>query len=55
MLIGPLWTLGDVARIRTIANRQPFPAGQSTVYWDGLDDNGNVAVAPRNDSLITGA
>jgi PKD repeat protein len=55
MFIGPLWTGGDVTRVRTIANRQPFPAGTHTIYWDGLDDDGNVAVAPPGDSLITGA
>ncbi|AGA90526.1 PDK repeat-containing protein [Thioflavicoccus mobilis 8321] len=55
MFIGPLNTQGDAARIRTIANRQIFPAGDSTLYWDGLDDNGNIAVAPSGDRLITGA
>jgi len=55
LFIGPLWTGGDAARIRTIVNRQPFPAGTHTIYWDGLDDDGNIAVAPPGDSLITGA
>lgn len=52
--IGPLWTGTDEARIRTIVNRKPFPAGTHTIYWDGLDDNGNVAEQPPGDSLITG-
>ena len=52
--IGPLWTGTDPARIRTIVNRKAFPAGKSTIYWDGLDDQGNVAQAPPGDSLITG-
>jgi flagellar hook assembly protein FlgD len=55
MFIGPLWTGGDATRIRTIASRQTFPAGTHTLYWDGLDDDGNIAVAPSGDSLITGA
>lgn len=52
--IGPLWTGGDPARIRTIVNRKAFPAGPSAIYWDGLDDQGNIAQAPPGDSLITG-
>ena len=53
--IGPLWTGADATRVRTILNRQPFPAGTHTIYWDGLDDNGNIAQAPAGDDLITGA
>jgi len=52
--IGPLWGGTDEARIRTIINRKPFPAGTHTIYWDGLDDNGNIAEAPPGDDLITG-
>jgi PKD repeat protein len=52
--IGPLWGGEDETRIRTIVNRQAFPAGQSTIYWDGLDDQGNIAQPPPGDSLITG-
>jgi flagellar hook assembly protein FlgD len=52
--IGPLWTGGDPTRIRTITNRKAFPAGTHTIYWDGLDDNGNIAKPPPGDSLITG-
>jgi len=51
--MGPLWTGSDPTRIRTIVNRQPFPAGESTILWDGLDDRGEIAKAP-GDSIITG-
>ena len=52
--IGPLWSSQDETRIRTITNREPFPAGKNTIYWDGLDDEGNEAEAPQGDDLITG-
>jgi|GEM_PF-6889283 len=52
--MGPLWSGSDQDRIRTIVNRQPFPAGKSSIYWDGLDDQGNVAQPPSGDLLITG-
>ncbi len=41
-------------RIRTIYNRLPMPAGQHTAYWDGLDDNENIANAPPGNYLILG-
>lgn len=41
-------------RIRTIYNRVPMPAGSHTVYWDGLDDNENIAVTPPGNRLILG-
>lgn len=53
--IGPLWGGSDQTRIRTILNRQPFPAGTHMIYWDGLDDSGNMAQPPSGDLLITGA
>ena len=53
--IGPLYGGTDPTRTRTILNRDPFPAGTHTIYWDGLDDSGNVAQAGSGDSLITGA
>ncbi|MBU1053426.1 MAG: PKD domain-containing protein [Proteobacteria bacterium] len=53
--IGPLWGGSDPTRIRTILNREAFPAGTHTIYWDGLDDNGNIAQAGSGDLLITGA
>jgi len=51
--MGPLWTGSDPDRIRTIVNRKAFPAGESRIYWDGLDDQGEIAQAP-GDSIITG-
>ncbi len=53
--IGPLWGGQDQTRVRTILNREAFPAGTHTIYWDGLDDNGNIAQPSPGDSLITGA
>ncbi len=52
--IGPLWGGADATRVRTIVNRKVFPAGTSTIYWDGLDDKGNIAQASQWDNLITG-
>ncbi len=52
--IGPLWGGSDQDRIRTIVNRQAFPAGPGTIYWDGLTDQGEIAQAPPGDVLITG-
>ena len=52
--IGPLWTGGDETRIRTLLNQEAFSAGEHTIYWDGLNDDGNVAEPPPSDSLITG-
>ncbi|MCF8027334.1 MAG: PKD domain-containing protein [Desulfobacteraceae bacterium] len=52
--IGPLNSGGDAARIATIVNQQTFPAGEHTIYWDGLDGNGEVAEPPPGDKLITG-
>lgn len=53
--IGPLYSGADQTRVRTILNRQAFPAGTHTIYWDGLNDTGEIAQAPSGDSLITGA
>ncbi|MEA1867126.1 MAG: FlgD immunoglobulin-like domain containing protein [Thermodesulfobacteriota bacterium] len=52
--IGPLWGGGAETRIRTLLNQEAFSAGEHTIYWDGLDDDGNVAEPPPGDSLITG-
>lgn len=54
VFIGPLWSGGSETRIRTILNRKALPAGSHTVYWDGLDDQGNIAHPPPGDSLILG-
>ncbi len=52
--IGPLWSGADATRVRTIVNREAFPGGKNIIYWDGLDDQGNLAKAPIGDNLITG-
>jgi PKD repeat protein len=54
VFIGPLWSGGSETRIRTIVNRKALPAGSHTVYWDGLDDQNNIAHPPPGDSLILG-
>lgn len=54
VFIGPLWSGGSVTRVRTIINRKALPAGSHTVYWDGLDDQGNIAHPPPGDRLILG-
>ena len=41
-------------RIKTVVNRVPFPAGNHTLYWDGTDDNGNIAEAPSGNQLVLG-
>jgi len=41
-------------RIKTIVNRVPFPAGSHTLYWDGTDDNGNVAEPPPGNQFVLG-
>ena len=53
LFVGYLW--GQDTRIRTLTNRVPFPAGTHTVYWDGLDDNEQLAIAPPGWYLIPGA
>ena len=52
--IGPLWGGADEDRFRTIVSRVPFPAGESTIYWDGLNDQGQIAEPLPGDDLITG-
>jgi flagellar hook assembly protein FlgD len=52
--IGPQIAGSDETRTRTLVNRRAFPEGQSTIYWDGLDDQGEIAQAPLGDVLITG-
>ncbi len=44
LFVGVLWTTN--ARVRTILNREPMPAGAHTTYWDGLTDEGNIAYPP---------
>jgi hypothetical protein len=52
LFVGTLWTTNT--RIRTIYNRVLLPAGNHTAYWDGLDDNENIAVTPPGNALILG-
>jgi PKD repeat protein len=54
LFIGPLWTGEYEERTRTILNRVPMPTGAHTAYWDGFDDDGNVAQRPPGDELILG-
>lgn len=54
VFVGPLWSGSSATRIRTIINRKPLPKGEHTVYWDGLDDQGNIAHPPSGDRLILG-
>jgi len=52
LFVGVLYTTNT--RIRTILNRVPLPKGTHTIYWDGLDDQGNIAKPPAGNSLILG-
>ncbi len=52
LFVGILWSTNT--RVKTIFNRFPMPAGSHTVYWDGLDDNENIALAPPGNYLILG-
>ena len=54
VFIGPLLSGSSTTRIRTIINRKALPAGSHRVYWDGLDDQGNIAHPPPGDRLILG-
>lgn len=52
LFVGVLWA--SDTRVRTILNRVPMPKGTHIAYWDGLDDQGNIAEPPPGDSLILG-
>ncbi len=41
-------------RVKTVINRVPLPSGSHTIYWDGTDDNGNIAEPPPGDMLVLG-
>ncbi|BBO87541.1 PKD domain-containing protein [Desulfosarcina ovata] len=41
-------------RIKTVTNRMPMPAGAHTIYWDGTDDNGNIAEPPPGNVFVLG-
>lgn len=46
--------LGVNQRVRTLAEREMFPAGTHTLTWDGLDDKGVETVTPAGDNIIAG-
>lgn len=52
IFFGPTKTGDAELRIRTLVNRQAFPAGSHTVYWDGLDENGFMARAPLGSEMV---
>jgi PKD repeat protein len=41
-------------RIVTLLDRDPLGVGQHTIYWNGLDGEGNLAVAPPGDRFLFG-
>ncbi len=41
-------------RFINLLNRDPFGVGTHTIYWDGLDANGNFAVPPPGDRFLFG-
>jgi len=41
-------------RVKTVINRVPLPAGSHTIYWDGTDDNGNIAEPPPGNVFVLG-
>lgn len=54
IFLGPLSYGGSETRVRTIFNRRPMSKGEHTIYWDGLDDQGNMAHPSPGDRLILG-
>ena len=50
--LGYLW--GPDIRIRTIVYQEPYPAGSHVLWWDGLNDEGNVAIVPPGITLVPG-
>jgi|GEM_PF-1559128 len=41
-------------RVRNLVSETPFPAGENTVWWDGLDESGQADVSPRGYYKIAG-
>jgi PKD repeat protein len=41
-------------RIVTLLDRDPLGVGTHTIYWNGLDGDGNLAVAPPGDQFLFG-
>ncbi|MBN1930908.1 MAG: PKD domain-containing protein [Desulfobacterales bacterium] len=52
LFVGILYTTDT--RIKTVINRQALPAGNHTIYWDGTDDNGNIAEPPPGNYFVLG-
>lgn len=52
LFVGILYTTDT--RIKTVTNRMPLPAGAHTIYWDGTDDNGNIAQPPPGNAFVLG-
>jgi len=50
--VGYLWNVN--LRVRTIIDRVPYPAGSHILWWDGLNDEGEIAEAPPGYYLILG-
>ena len=41
-------------RVRNLVSETPFPAGENTVWWDGLDESGEADMSPRGYYKIVG-
>lgn len=41
-------------RVRNLVSETPFPAGENTVWWDGLDESGQADISPRGYYKIVG-
>ena len=52
LFVGVLYSTDT--RIKTVVNRVPLPAGSHTIYWDGTDDNGNIAEPPPGNMFVLG-
>jgi len=54
MFFGNIKTSDSETRTRTVLNRTVLPEGEHTIYWDGMDDNGNIATIPPGGQLAIG-
>ena len=52
LFVGVLYSTDT--RIKTVINRVPLPAGSHTIYWDGTDDNGDIAEPPPGNMFVLG-
>jgi hypothetical protein len=41
-------------RVRNLVSETPFPAGENTAWWDGLDESGQADISPRGYYKIAG-